>query len=75
MSLIYFFISFVFLVASAASQSDSGMKYAMFFAVVSVISELVEGIIGYLREKRAEINIQNDLNRIELERRKVGYHD
>ena len=51
------------------------LELAKFFAVLSTVSELVAPLYMLIREKTKEINIRNDMNQIELQKREHGQND
>lgn len=72
-------MAFVWIVMFAFSMifyGQSGradyLELAKFCAVLSTVHELIAPLYSLIKEKTHEINIQNDMNRIELQKKERG---
>lgn len=66
MTLIWFLNFIAALFITAKTGMFEGRTYAMFFAGLTVASQLVDGLWSYLKEKREALKIENEIKKIEL---------
>lgn len=45
------------------------LELAKFYAVLSTVNELIPSLYSLIKEKTREINIRNDINRVELQKK------
>jgi len=66
MMLIWFLNFVAALFVTAKTGSPEGRMYVMFFAGLTVVSQLVDGLWSCLKEKRESLKIENEIKKIEL---------
>ena len=66
MTLIWFLNFVAALFVTAKTGVHEGRTYVMFFAGLTVVSQLIDGAWGYLKEKRESLKIENEIKKIEL---------